>query len=61
MSKKIIQFTLQKQKTSKNKSSEIKAQILTELEVDARALNDPDNLPLTKTQLSNFRPVKNKN
>ena len=59
MKKKLTKFTLKKRKTSLSKTKAlIKSQQMTDAEIETAALDDPDNLPLTKAQLAHFRPVR---
>jgi putative transcriptional regulator len=59
MKEKFIKVTPKKQKMSLTKTKAlIRSQQMTDAEIEAAAADDSDNLPLTKTQLARFRPVK---
>ena len=57
MKNKITTVTLDKNYTPKTKIDFKRLQNMTEKELTANALSDPDNLPLTKLEMRKFKPV----
>lgn len=57
MKNKITTVTLDKNYTPKTKIDFKRLQNMTEKELTTNALSDPDNLPLTKLEMSKFKPV----